>query len=72
MEALSSLTLLADVMATQKATFIHRWDIEQVANGLKGGLVRTERSRLRFQCGIGYTIGWKVLIYPFRNLPVTG
>lgn len=40
MSVCNSLILLADVMAMQKATFIERWDIENVASVSMGGLVK--------------------------------
>lgn len=72
MSTLNSFSRLADVMATRKATFIRRWDTQQTANSLKGGLVITERTRLRSHCGVGFTIGGNVLISLFRNQVVIG
>lgn len=62
----SSLTVLTDVMATRKATFINRWNMEQVAIGSKGGMIHTERMRLRSHCSVGFTTGGESLVRPFR------
>lgn len=68
----SSLTLLADVMATKKVTLMERKEREQVTSVSKRGLVNTERKRLRSHCSIGFTTGGKVLTKLFRNLIVAG
>lgn len=69
--AASSLTRHAEVM-TRKITFMERWAKEQVARGSNGGLVRAERTRLRFQGGKGCFTGRKTLRSPQRNLEVIG
>lgn len=68
--ALGSLSLLADVTATRKATLMERWDIGHVANSSKGRLVSIENIRLRSHCRVGFTSGGKVLALPFRKLIV--
>lgn len=70
--ALSSLTLLAEVMAAKKATIIDKYTKEHEAMGLNGTLVNNERTKLRSHVGINLIIGGKVLTRSFRKCTVTG
>lgn len=47
-----SLTIPAEVIATGKATFMERRNMEQVAKDLKGSLVSTKRTRLMSYWGV--------------------
>lgn len=68
--ATSSLTHHAEVTATKKITFMERWAREQVASGLKDGLVRAERMRFRSQEGVDVRMDRKVLRRPQRKWSV--
>lgn len=41
------VTLLMEIIATRKATFVERWDREQEASGSKDDFINIEKTRLR-------------------------
>lgn len=47
----SSPTLIAEVIATRKVTFMEKKDIEHEDSGLKGGLIIADKTMLRSHWG---------------------
>lgn len=72
LKAPNSPTLLAEIIATRKATFMERRDIEHEASGSKGCFISADRTRLRSHKGATGSMGGKVLRRPVQNLIVNG
>lgn len=68
--AASSLTCLAEVMATRNVTCIERWEREHVANGSKGGFVRAQQMRLKSHGSMGFSTGGKAFSKSFMKQTV--
>lgn len=68
----SSLTCLAEVLATMNMTFIKRWESEHVASSSKGGFGRAEMMRLRSHRDVGFRTGGKMLSKPLMKWTVVG